>query len=92
MDARGPRFGKVLEGRGSGGKDFKDARVFVGEHVGPWIPGERAATIGGGAAREAAGSGRGRCVADDRIGDGASGRNDRRLEDKPVICNGRECG
>ena len=38
------------------------------------------------------GCGWGRRVTDDGVGGGTSGRNDRRLEDKPVVCNGRECG
>ena len=91
-DDQRPRFWKVLEGRGSGGNDVKGVRVLIGEHVGPWVPGERAVTVGGGAIREPTGSGLGRRVMDDGVGSGASGRNDRRLEDKPVICNGRECG
>ena len=94
MDAGGPRLGNILDGRGGGGKDLKGARVLVGEHVGPGVgggeSGERAAAIDGGAARETAGRGRDRGVADDGICGGASGRNDRRLEDNPVVCNGRE--
>ena len=94
MDAGGPRLGNVLDGRGSGGNDFKGSRVLVGEHMGPGVrggePGEWAAAIGGGAAWEAAGRRRGRGVADDGVSGGASGRNDRRFEDNPVVCNGRE--
>ena len=92
MDACGPRLGKVLEGRGSGGKDVKGTRVLIGKHVGPWGPGERVATVGGGTTWEPAGSGWGRRVLDEGVGGGASGRKDRRLEDKPVLCNSRECG
>ena len=93
---RGCRWPAPLNGRGSGGKDLKGARDLIGEHVGPGVgggeSGERATSIGGGAAREAAGRGRGWGIADDWICGGASGRNDRRLEDNPVVCNGREWG
>ena len=69
-------------------QDIDGRRAVVRKHVGPRVPGDRAAAVGRGATREATGGGGGRHVADDGESDGASGRNDRRLEDKPVVCDG----
>ena len=85
VDTGGPRLGNVLEGRGSGGEDVDGRRAIVREHVGSRVLGDWAAAVGRGAAREATGGGGGRRVADDGESGGASGRNDRRLEDKPVV-------
>ena len=92
VDTGGSRLGNVLEGRGSGGKDVNGRRTVVREHVGPRVPGDWVAAVGRGATREATGGGGGRRVADDGESGGTSGRNDRRLKDKPVGCDGSVCG
>ena len=57
--------GRYSRAGGSEGNDVKSTRVLIGEHVGPWVPGERELTVGGGATQEPTGSGLGQRVTDD---------------------------
>ena len=78
-------FWHVFERQGRRGRGAGAAGVIVGElkvdRMGDGL-GCRMAGIGGGTARETAGRGRGRRwgVANDRVADGAAGRNEGRFE------------
>ena len=88
MDTGGPGLGNELNGWGSGGKDFSGACIVVCE-LDAGVRGElvdRPTSVGGGATGKTAGCGGGAgCVADNGVGSGAAGRNERRLEDNPVF-------
>ena len=89
VDTGGPDLRKELDGRGSGGKDVSGACVLVSElveGVGRGKPGNGSTAVGGGASGETTG-GRGDTwgVMDNGVRCGALGRNDRRLEDDPVV-------
>ena len=89
VDTGGPDLGKELNDWGSGGRDVSGTCIVVGEleaGVGRGKLGDRPTSVGGGASWKPTGcGGDAGGVADDGIGRGAVGKNERRLEDNPVV-------